>query len=634
MQSPALAKVNVQLDFASDTNSLISIVIGQERFTLNRQQLEKDFNDLDDLFDGPEPYRVDTNLQKGWKALLGLLAPTPTKPEFASFAEAREFIQVVLLTGSKKGMIEAEEMELPLHQETKQFYHELCGKYPPNSSKDADSLICQLFSGLQLEDTFIERAKSYRQLTFHSAKSALTQDFSSYFPNVTTLELNQALPWKTFLQLLKAPNKLQSLKARVFNKQTINLEAFASCQALSHLSLRGEKTPHELVEETFGVSRFENPQTLTKLKTLILKELRLPRKTVSSISNLSLQMLELRSCSLVNPKELLKLRRCTQLNLLDLRDMIQIGSPDSAILHLHQRLPKCNVLPEVTLTDYSEVFCTDPSRSKTSLFYAHEARFIQSPFLKKLLNDRTSQERWTTSVALSKKNHPFNSTILPWDHNFLFWLRYYFSASPIKALDNRLRIATQEPVDNVVQGDFWQTVLDCDVSVIVMLKEVEEKRYFPVFGTSVTYYGQLNEPITVQCESEKNLEPGITLRTFCIGSKKIKHLQINWQDMCGLDSKLLQRLLALFQTLEEESPGASMVHCKAGAGRTGTFFACLLISQLMNKNPHREMRLDLEILLTVLREQRMTLILTAEQLHSVLEFFAEKYDQFFCSTIA
>lgn len=629
-----LANVSPPVDFDSDTNTPISIVIGNERLTLNHQLLEKDFNNFDDLFDGSEPYQVDAPLYKGWKALLSLFDPIPKKPEFASVAEVKEFIQVVLLTGSKKGMKEVEEIPLPLHQEAIQLYHELCQKYAPNNSKDADSLICQLFSELRFDESFKERTKSYRQLTFHSAKRELAEGFSSYFPNVTTLELNQALPWETILQLLKGPNKLQSLKARVFNRQAIHLDAFAGCQSLSHLSLRGTKAPQEHVTDPFGVFRYENPQTLTRLKTLVLKNLRLARKTISSISGLSsLQMLELRNCSLVNPKELLKLRQCTQLNLLDLQDLTQRGSPDSAILYLRQKLPNCKVLPDVTLTDYAEVICTNASTSKPYLFSPHEARFITPVFLKKLLIDRGHQERWTTFIANSKKNNPFNGNILPWDHNLLFWLRYYFSAGPIKALDNRLRIATQEPVEEIVQGDFWQVVLDCNVSVIAMLKEADVSRYFPAVGTSVTYFGQLKEPITVQCESEENLHSGITLRTFCIGEKKVRHLQINWQDMCGLESTLLHHLIALFQKLEKENPGASIVHCKAGAGRTGTFFACLIISQLINKTRHREMRLDLEILLTALREQRMSLILTAEQLHSVLEYFADAHDHFLCSDI-
>jgi len=631
----ALSKVLPSFDDETDDSPEISIKIGPEHFFITREHLEKDFSNFEDLFDESDPFQLDGEFLRGWHALFDLVDPRVQKlPTFSTPEELKEFIQVVILSGSKRGMQALEQsslLSIPHESfDPWKLYQELCAQYPPNSSSDADAAITLLnraFNNLDLGNSTAnsllkERGTSYRVLRLHAVDSQMASGFTSFFPNLTTLELKEALPWQTVRQLLSSPNKLQVLTLRLFTREEIALQAFENCSELTNLHLKGVPTPRELKVVPYGITPIVNPKALAKLKTLEMKRVTLCKKTLSSLAALPLELLDLCESTLLQPQELFKFKKCEKLRLLDLTDTTQNSSLDSIIIYLTKKLPRCMVVPEVTLSDYSGVLSTNSVYSGDFLFSPEDVPTTNPQFLKKLLTETRAHSRGSSFIASLPKNRRFNGNVLPWDHNLPLGLRYFFSASPIFAPDLRMRLATQEPFDAITQGDFWQAVQDSNVSVIAMLKEVDQTSYLPEVGKTGQFVGQLKEVINVHCLAKEDLGSGIILRRLKVDEKVVMHLQIDWKDMCGIDAPLLHTFLSYFQKLEMENPGASLVHCKAGAGRTGTFFACLILSQLMKAAPKGDLHLDIKKLVTALRDQRMSMILSEAQLMTVLEYFA------------
>ncbi|KAM9846095.1 receptor-type tyrosine-protein phosphatase beta [Aulostomus maculatus] len=160
----------------------------------------------------------------------------------------------------------------------------------------------------------------------------------------------------------------------------------------------------------------------------------------------------------------------------------------------------------------------------------------------------------------------------------------YINASYIPGNNYRREyIAAQGPLPGT-KDDFWRMVWEHHVYNIVMVTQCVEKgrvkcdQYWPA-DREPLYYGEL----VIQMLSESVL-PEWTIREFRITSESsrgyprvLRHFHYTvWPDHGVPDST--QSLIQFVRTVRDyvdrsPSTGATVVHCSAGVGRTGTFMA-------------------------------------------------------------
>ncbi|KAK2859223.1 hypothetical protein Q5P01_003843 [Channa striata] len=160
----------------------------------------------------------------------------------------------------------------------------------------------------------------------------------------------------------------------------------------------------------------------------------------------------------------------------------------------------------------------------------------------------------------------------------------YINASYIPGNNYRREyIATQGPLPGT-KDDFWRMVWEHGVYNMVMVTQCVEKgrvkcdQYWPA-DREPLYYGDL----VIQMLSESVL-PEWTIREFRITSERscsyprvIRHFHYTvWPDHGVPEST--QSLIQFVRTVRDyvdrsPSTGATVVHCSAGVGRTGTFIA-------------------------------------------------------------
>ncbi|XP_020781984.1 receptor-type tyrosine-protein phosphatase beta isoform X1 [Boleophthalmus pectinirostris] len=160
----------------------------------------------------------------------------------------------------------------------------------------------------------------------------------------------------------------------------------------------------------------------------------------------------------------------------------------------------------------------------------------------------------------------------------------YINASYIPGNNYRREyIATQGPLPGT-KDDFWRMVWEHGVYNIVMVTQCVEKgrvkcdQYWPA-DREPLYYGDL----VIQLMSDSVL-PEWTIREFKISSESscsyprlVRHFHYTvWPDHGVPEST--QSLIQFVRTVRDyvdrsPSTGATVVHCSAGVGRTGTFIA-------------------------------------------------------------
>uniref|UniRef100_A0A3Q2PFE7 protein-tyrosine-phosphatase n=1 Tax=Fundulus heteroclitus TaxID=8078 RepID=A0A3Q2PFE7_FUNHE len=160
----------------------------------------------------------------------------------------------------------------------------------------------------------------------------------------------------------------------------------------------------------------------------------------------------------------------------------------------------------------------------------------------------------------------------------------YINASYIPGNNYRREyIATQGPLPGT-KDDFWRMVWEHGVHNVVMVTQCVEKgrvkcdQYWPA-DKEPLYYGDL----VIQMMSESVL-PEWTIREFKITSENrcsyprmLRHFHYTvWPDHGVPEST--QSLIQFVRTVRDyvdrsPSTGATVVHCSAGVGRTGTFIA-------------------------------------------------------------
>nr|CAB3265295.1 receptor-type tyrosine-protein phosphatase epsilon [Phallusia mammillata] len=245
----------------------------------------------------------------------------------------------------------------------------------------------------------------------------------------------------------------------------------------------------------------------------------------------------------------------------------------------------------------------------------------------------------TTASTNAKKNRYKNIT--PYDNNRVI-LRgaqgnqnHYINASYVEGYNRPNKwIATQGPLDSTV-GDFWTMVLEQNVRVIVMLANLWEKgkskcaRYWPEDVHETKSYEGVN--ITVIDVIKKgsyvirrmNVEE--TNSTYEIEQYIVTQYHfIAWPDhgvpqtttgLVRFMKEVQETQTQLQCDLRTETP--TIVHCSAGAGRTGTFIGFDYLTDELNESGS----IDVFKAVSHMRNQRMDMVQNVNQyvfLHKLL----------------
>uniref|UniRef100_A0A4W6FEX3 Receptor-type tyrosine-protein phosphatase epsilon n=1 Tax=Lates calcarifer TaxID=8187 RepID=A0A4W6FEX3_LATCA len=243
---------------------------------------------------------------------------------------------------------------------------------------------------------------------------------------------------------------------------------------------------------------------------------------------------------------------------------------------------------------------------------------------KKLTNMRIMKENMRTGnlPANMKKNRVLQ--IIPYDFNrVILSMRRgqeftdYINASFIDGYRQKdYFIATQGPLPHTVE-DFWRMVWEWKCHSIVMLTELQEReqdkccQYWPT-EDSVTY-----GDYTVELKGD-TLCDTFSLRDLVLTfvpekqTRVIRHFHFHGWPEVGIpaEGKGMIDIIASVQRQQQQSGNHPIVvHCSAGAGRTGTFIA---LSNILER-VKAEGLLDVFQTVKSLRMQRPHMVQTVEQ---------------------
>uniref|UniRef100_H2XJH7 protein-tyrosine-phosphatase n=1 Tax=Ciona intestinalis TaxID=7719 RepID=H2XJH7_CIOIN len=235
-----------------------------------------------------------------------------------------------------------------------------------------------------------------------------------------------------------------------------------------------------------------------------------------------------------------------------------------------------------------------------------------------------------------KKNRYKN--ILPYDATRVFLKETaenpdYINANYINGYSQERKfIATQGPLDRTT-GDFWRMVWEQECLVIVMLTNVVESgktkcaKYWPDQGKRCTYDGYSVETVTevdygsyivrtINIEETKN-EYATVLR-------KVKHFHyIAWPDhgVPLITSSLIQMQKNVNAEAYSKDMKPIIVHCSAGAGRTGAYIGFdILLDEMKSKDQVNVFRTVLNM-----RKQRMDMVQNMKQYIFIHKLITECY---------
>jgi tyrosine-protein phosphatase non-receptor type 11 len=213
--------------------------------------------------------------------------------------------------------------------------------------------------------------------------------------------------------------------------------------------------------------------------------------------------------------------------------------------------------------------------------------------------------------------------------NYIRWKADYSGGSELGSdPSGKVYIATQGCLPSTI-ADFWQMVWQENCRVIVMTTKETERgktkcaRYWPDQGTTKEY-----GKIKIKMLMESSI-PHYTLREFLVSmdgancERKVfqYHFQA-WPDHgvpsdpgCVLNflHEVNKRQESLQQELPaNQPPGAILVHCSAGIGRTGTFIVIdMILDQL--KKYGLDCEIDIQRTIQMVRSQRSGMVQTEAQ---------------------
>nr|KAF6397740.1 protein tyrosine phosphatase non-receptor type 14 [Rousettus aegyptiacus] len=208
----------------------------------------------------------------------------------------------------------------------------------------------------------------------------------------------------------------------------------------------------------------------------------------------------------------------------------------------------------------------------------------------------------------------------------------YINASHIRVVVGGAEwhyIATQGPLPHTCH-DFWQMVWEQGANVIAMVTAEEEggrtksHRYWPKLGSkhSSATYGKFKVTTKFRTDSGCYATTGLKVKHLLSGQERtVWHLQYtDWPDHgCPEDVQGFLSYLEEIQSVRRHTnsmlEGAQnrhppiVVHCSAGVGRTGV----VILSELMIYCLEHNEKVEVPMMLRLLREQRMFMIQTIAQ---------------------
>jgi protein tyrosine phosphatase len=561
------------------TDKYMYIVCGRFEFRMDRQALKDDFAHFDQLFQENNFHAFPDQLLLGWQVIFS--SPLATLDEDSEVL--KQLRECVRISGSK-------------------FWGQVL---------------------TLLDNTRTDRLM--RALSMNEQPLPLV--------GLSTLKLQSPLLPDIVRRVVLGTRSFEVIDLQVYENAPVELSWFDACPRLRELHLR------HVVSKEFnwnkGLVGFSDAQRLAQLVSVTIRSALLQKGVVASLCALPvLQRLALVNSTLETTENLAPLKTCNKLTHVTLEALKFKGCrPENLLqgyLHLlRKELPQTEVRPIVDLPDY-----TDFSQVLTTLvtptsFGPDDAETVTNDVLAKLLDTNQQHTYWPKDIIKSEELNRFYDfeSFVSYDHNRIK-LPFAFSGSPIKGLDERGRFALPEPRGTNV-SNFWAAVLELKVSLVVMVKELDrDSLYFPLNeNEKKVFKSPTGEQIEVICTSVRKLDYDMTLRTFLVNGREVKHLHKQLRDGSGMDLDALLAFLKLIEEIEGQTPDfATIVHCLQGVGRTGMTLACLILIQLMRKWPKGvPVRLDLEKLLSGLRQQRENMVLTEIQLRTLLRLFKKLY---------
>ncbi|KAM9463054.1 receptor-type tyrosine-protein phosphatase epsilon isoform 1-T3 [Clarias gariepinus] len=262
---------------------------------------------------------------------------------------------------------------------------------------------------------------------------------------------------------------------------------------------------------------------------------------------------------------------------------------------------------------------------------------------RKLTNMRIMKENMRTGnlPANMKKNRVLQ--IIPYDFNrVILSMRRgqeftdYINASFIDGYRQKdYFIATQGPLSHTVD-DFWRMVWEWKCHSIVMLTELQEReqdkcyQYWPTEDS--VKYGDY----TVEIKADTQCDDTFSLRDLVLTydpekeTRLVRHFHFHGWPEIGIpaEGKGMIDIIAAVQKQQQQSGNHPIVvHCSAGAGRTGTFIA---LSNILER-VKAEGLLDVFQTVKSLRMQRPHMVQTVEQYdfcYRVVQDFVDIYSDY------
>lgn len=208
----------------------------------------------------------------------------------------------------------------------------------------------------------------------------------------------------------------------------------------------------------------------------------------------------------------------------------------------------------------------------------------------------------------------------------------YINASHIKMMirgEEWHYIATQGPLPNT-SHDFWQMVWEQGVNVIAMITAEEEggrsksHRYWPKLGSkhNSATHGKFKVTTKFRTDSGCYATTGLKVKHLLSGQERtVWHLQYTDWPEHGCP-EYVQGFLSYLEEIQSvrrhtnsmldtsKSPNPPVVvHCSAGVGRTGV----VILTELMISCLEHNERVEVPVMLSRLRQQRMLMVQTVSQ---------------------
>jgi protein tyrosine phosphatase len=233
-----------------------------------------------------------------------------------------------------------------------------------------------------------------------------------------------------------------------------------------------------------------------------------------------------------------------------------------------------------------------------------------------------------TAKANENRERNRYKNIVPYDHNAVeldpipvwdVFQHSYINASYIDGFDTKKKfIATQGPLPHTIT-DFWRMIWKEKSPIIVMLtnkiegSRVKCEEYWPPSMSTEQDYGAFIVKLIAE-EVFANFVIRRCLIHLSDGTQSFHEVEqfhyTAWPDHGVPDhgSPLLLFRQRVMQSYAKHG-GPIVVHCSAGAGRTGTFIALDIGLEQVNS----ELQVDFVAIVNKLREQRMKMIQTSAQ---------------------